>query len=73
MQRALDRQQVQHDLQRIAWAQDYDACAACLQHLCDAVDALTTPGEADIQLLREGIRSAIAQARTLLNSPAVRH
>ena len=73
LQRALDRQQVQHDLQRIAWAKEYDACAACLQRLCDAVDALTNPGEADIPLLREDVRSAIAQARALLDCPAVRH
>lgn len=37
LQRALDRQQVQFDLQRIAWEKDFDACAA---HLRDALDAL---------------------------------
>ena len=40
MQRTLDRMQVQHDLMRIAWAKDYDACAACLLQAANALDAL---------------------------------
>lgn len=37
LQRTLDRQQVQFDLQRIAWEKDFDDCA---QHLRAALDAL---------------------------------
>ena len=37
LQRAVDRQQVQHDLQRIAWEKDFDDCTA---HLRTVIEAL---------------------------------
>ena len=50
LQRTLDRQQVQHDLQRIAWAKDYDACAACLTRTAAALVALlAAPEDASVR------------------------
>ena len=37
LQRAVDRQQVQHDLQRIAWEKDFDDCTAHLRTLIEAL------------------------------------
>jgi len=37
LQRAVDRQQVQHDLQRIAWEKDFDDCTA---HLRTVIEVL---------------------------------
>ena len=37
LQRAVDRQQVQHDLQRIAWEKDFDDCTAHLHTLIEAL------------------------------------
>ena len=43
LQRALDRQKVQHDLLRIAWEKDYDACMTCLLHTADALQTSLSP------------------------------
>ena len=37
LQRMVDRQQVDHDLQRIAWEKDYDDCAFHLHAVCAAL------------------------------------
>lgn len=37
LQRTVDRQQVQHDLQRIAWEKDFDDCAGHLQSVIAAL------------------------------------
>ena len=68
LQRALDRQQVQHDLLRIAWAKDYDACAACLRQTTDALQSLLAPGDADPQSLRPIAQEALDASRRLLEA-----
>ncbi|MBE5811835.1 MAG: hypothetical protein E7318_13025 [Clostridiales bacterium] len=48
LQRTVDRQQVQHDLQRIAWEKDYDDCAAHLQAVIAALrEYVTRDAESD--------------------------
>ncbi len=44
LQRTVDRQQVQFDLQRIAWEKDFDDCAAHLRQVMGALQASLTPG-----------------------------
>jgi len=59
LQRALDRQRVQSDLQRIAWEKDYDACLACLRDAADALSRGLSPQD-------EAVRSILDNARALL-------
>ena len=65
MQRTLDRMQVQHDLMRIAWAKDYDACAACLLQAANALEALLAAPE-DVPSAREAAGIALQNARACL-------
>lgn len=48
LQRTVDRQQVQFDLQRLAWEQDYDRVLTHLRALADAMQPLLQP-EGDAQ------------------------
>ena len=66
LQRPLDRAQVQHDLQRIAWAKDYDACAACLRQASDALQGLLDAPEEAVTAAREVAFAALQEARQLL-------
>ena len=63
LQRALDRLQVQHDLQRIAWAKDYDACVDCLRRTAGALTALLDAPEDDS--VRQAAREAAGMAAAL--------
>ena len=65
LQRALDRQQVQHDLLRIAWAKDYDACVDCLRVAADALDGLLHPQD-DAEADHQKAKAALASARDFL-------
>lgn len=48
LQRAVDRQQVQHDLQRIAWEKDFDDCTAHLRTVIEALrEYVTRDAESD--------------------------
>jgi len=68
MQRTIDRLQVQHDLQRLAWAKDYDECTSCLHAATDALSALLTQGDADPETVRESAQQALANAQEHLRS-----
>ena len=52
LQRELDRQQVRHDLRRMAWEKEYDETAACLEGIvCLLRDYLALPRESqELQL-----------------------
>lgn len=43
LQRTIDRQQVQFDLQRIAWEKDFDTCAAHLRSALDVLRGVLAP------------------------------
>jgi hypothetical protein len=51
LQRTVDRQQVQFDLQRIAWEKDFDDCADHLRQLMEVVRALPASDEAALDVL----------------------
>ncbi len=53
LQRTVDRQQVQFDLQRIAWEKDFDACAGLLKRTADLLTAYAGSSEDVKGLLRE--------------------
>lgn len=67
MQRTIDRLQVQHDLQRLAWAKDYDDCIASLRSAADALASLLDPGEGEPQSQHESARQALAAAQECLS------
>ena len=49
LQRTVDRQQVQHDLQRIAWEKDFDDCTAHLRTVLSALrDYVANDAESDV-------------------------
>ena len=52
LQRTVDRQQVQFDLQRIAWEKDYDDCMEHLRQLMTALGRETSASEAALDALR---------------------
>ncbi len=54
LQRTVDRQQVQFDLQRLAWEKDFDECAACLRQVTASLrDALSPVGDAEADARRQ--------------------
>ena len=64
LQRALDRQQVDHDLQRIAWEKDFDDCSGHLQAVVAALKECVTPDEQGESLSPAVI--ALQEAETFL-------
>ncbi len=53
LQRTVDRQQVQFDLQRIAWERDYDDCAALLKEAARVLRCFISPDEDEATRLAE--------------------
>ena len=69
LQRALDRQKVQHDLLRIAWEKDYDACMVCLRRTADALQGVLSPAAPGPGAQAErvaGAAAALQEARRFL-------
>ena len=69
LQRALDRQKVQHDLLRIAWEKDYDACMACLRRTAEALQGVLSPAAPGPEAQAErvaGAAAALQEARRFL-------
>lgn len=70
LQRTIDRQRVQHDLQRIAWEKDYDACLDCLRDAAEALrgwaaSAPESPRMADTQVLLARADGLLREQTTL--------
>ncbi len=65
LQRTIDRMRVQHDLQRLEWARDYDACATCLMSAVNALEGLLAPGQEN-EDARIAASTVLEQARTCL-------
>lgn len=66
LQRTVDRLQVQHDLLRMAWSRDYDACAACLRTTAEALEALLDPAAERTPELLASATDALEAARACL-------
>jgi hypothetical protein len=70
LQRELDRQQVRHDLRRLAWEKDFDEAVACLESLlCLLRDYLALPPEAQqVQLstFRDAALEEVARTEAFL-------
>ena len=69
LQCALDRQKVQHDLLRIAWEKDYDACMACLRRTAEALQGVLSPAAPGPEAQAErvaGAAAALQEARRFL-------
>ena len=66
LQRALDRQKVEFDLQRLAWEHDYNACRRCLQETSDALRSCLSPCGDGIPA---SAGEALAAAEALLSRP----
>lgn len=64
LQRTVDRQKVQFDLQRLAWEKEYDRCVDCLRRACDALSRRAAPEDAETQAI-------LTDAGTLLSDQAL--
>ncbi|MBE5797949.1 MAG: hypothetical protein E7327_11345 [Clostridiales bacterium] len=64
LQRTIDRQRVQFDLQRLSWEKDYDACLACLKETAGMLRAGDSAQPDDVQ-------SALARAEALLQAAPI--
>lgn len=71
LQRTIDRQRVQFDLQRLAWEKDYDACLTCLREAADALRAQTAD-DADGSHFAD-TQSLLARADALISQQAMLH
>ena len=60
LQRTIDRQQVQFDLQRLAWEKEYDECLACLRRAAEALEGCAPHSD-------EAARGALQDAQALLS------
>lgn len=59
LQRVIDRQKVQHDLLRIAWEKEFDACTDCLRDTARALNALLQGATPDaLQIAGSALQSA---------------
>lgn len=71
LQRELDRQQVRHDLRRIAWQKDFDDATACLESLlCLLRDYLALPAasqELQLSTFRDAALEEIGKAEAFLS------
>jgi len=59
LQRTIDRQRVQFDLQRLAWEKDYNECVSCLRQTAEALESCAPPEQ-------ESARTALQNAQSLL-------